>query len=248
MPLSGLRYLAVTDSTNTEAVRWAEEGAPDLSVVVADAQTAGRGRAGRRWYTPAGAGLAVSVVLRPAEEAASPLRLTGLGAVCIAQALRQSLGLAAQVKWPNDVLLEGRKVAGVLVETAWQGADWQYAVLGMGVNVRSGAALPDVRFPATDIESVLGRRVPRAELLYVILERLVGWRHGLAGPDFLQTWEMLLAYRGETITLEMAHPPHVTGTLLGLCEDGALRLRLSDGRERAFSSGEMVHLRPIPLA
>ncbi len=244
--LPAIRYLPVTTSTNTEAMQWAAQGAPDLAVVVADEQTAGRGRDGRRWHTPPGAALAISVVLRAGpNDAYAPSRLAGLGAISIALTLREAYGLPAQIKWPNDVLLSGCKVAGVLVETAWQGDAWQYAVVGMGVNVRPAALPRDVRFPATDIERVLGKGVARSKLLYEILKTLVAWRFRLGSPVFMQTWDGLLAYRGERITLMLAQSPNVTGTLVGLADDGALRLRLPDGRLQMFSLGEIIHLRLI---
>ncbi len=244
LELPAVRYLPVTASTNTEALQWAAQGAPDLAVVIADEQTAGRGRDGRRWHTPPGAALAVSVVLRAGpDDVYGPPRLAGLGAISIALALRDVYGLPAQIKWPNDVLLSGRKVAGVLVETVWQGDAWQYAVVGMGVNVRPAAVPADVRFPATDIERVLGKGVVRSELLYEILKSLVAWRSRLGSPAFMQTWEGLLAYRGETVTLMLAQAPNVTGTLVGLADDGVLRLRLPDGGLQMFSVGEIIHLR-----
>lgn len=242
--LPAIRYLPVIASTNTEAMQWAAQGAPDLAVVIADEQTAGRGRDGRRWHTPPGAALAISVVLRAGpEDVYAPSRLAGLGALSIALALREAYGLPAYIKWPNDVLLSGRKVAGVLVETAWQGDTWQYAVVGMGVNVRPAAVPPDARFPATDIERALGKGVLRSELLYEILKTLVAWRSRLVSPVFMQTWEALLAYRGEMVTLMLAQPPNVTGTLVGLADEGALRLRLPDGDLQMFSLGEIIHLR-----
>jgi len=258
LSLGALRYLPQAGSTNDEVVQWAEQGAPDLAVVVADEQTAGRGRAGRRWFTPPGAALAVSVLLRAEAFPRLPqgdalLRLSGLGAVSICLALRQAYGLPAQVKWPNDVLLDGRKAAGVLVELSWRGDGWQYAVVGMGVNVRPEAVPPrrEVRFPAVAVESVAGRPLRRTKLLYEILSRLVAWRARLHTSAFLHTWEENLAWLGQKVRVQQEDGATETqGILLGLAADGALRLQTSPGRVLRLHLGD-VRLRPegeIPTA
>ncbi|MGC8855748.1 MAG: biotin--[acetyl-CoA-carboxylase] ligase, partial [Anaerolineae bacterium] len=135
LPLGELRYYASIRSTNDEALAWATEGATDLSLVIADEQTAGRGRAGRKWYTPAGAALAFSLILRPSPAEQTHLsRIVGLAAVSLAFSLEQS-GLHPRIKWPNDILLQDRKVAGILVETIWTGEQADCVVIGIGVNV-----------------------------------------------------------------------------------------------------------------
>src|SRR5512138_3442617 len=113
LPLGDVRYFDSIGSTNNEALAWATSGAKDLSLVIADEQTAGRGRLDRKWFTPKGTALAFSLILRPAaEDQPFLMRIVGLAALAVADALR-TRGLAAQIKWPNDVLLEGRKVAGI---------------------------------------------------------------------------------------------------------------------------------------
>ncbi|MEN4100610.1 MAG: biotin--[acetyl-CoA-carboxylase] ligase, partial [Anaerolineaceae bacterium] len=115
LPVSELRYFDSIGSTNDEALRWAEQGAPDAALVVADTQTAGRGRMDRRWVTRPGVALAFSLALRPTPVEASALGLfSPLGALAVAAALRENYGLLAEVKWPNDVLLERRKCCGIL--------------------------------------------------------------------------------------------------------------------------------------
>ncbi len=251
LPLGALRYMPRVGSTNDELLQWAEQGAPDLAVVAADEQTAGRGRAGRRWFTPPGAALAVSVLLRAEAFPRRPqgdalLRLSGLGAVSVCLALRQAYGLPAQVKWPNDVLLDGRKAAGVLVELSWRGDGWQYAVIGMGVNVRPEAVPPPqkVRFPAVAVESVAGKPLRRTKLLYEILSRLVAWRARLHTSAFLRTWEENLAWLGEQVRVQPENgAAEIQGTLLGLAADGALRLQTPAEGALTLRLGE-VRLRP----
>lgn len=263
LPLGALRYFERIGSTNDEAAQWAGEEAADLSLVVADEQTAGRGRMRRRWFTPSGAALAFSLVLRPAELKwpqphlpYSPERLTALGALAVCDAVQELYGLPAQVKWPNDVLLEQRKAAGVLVEATWQGEDLLAAILGIGVNVTPGAVLPDgeLIFPATSVESVLKRPVNRLDLLHAILAKLLERRARLASPEFIHAWEERLAFRGEWVNILGAAgsgpPPEGGGgspreaQVLGLEMDGALRLRDRLGQVFTLQIGE-VHLRPV---
>lgn len=251
LPIGDIRYFASIDSTNTEALRWAEAGAPDLALVVANEQTQGRGRAGRRWFTPPNSALALSLVLRsPAPKLF--FRLTALGTLAICQALHQDLGLTCQVKWPNDVLLAGRKVAGVLVEAAWRGDYAEAIVIGMGLNLSPAAVPPDaaILFPATCVEAESGRPVDRLALLHSILESTLAWREQLDTPHFLQTWEEQLAWRGEWVQIlsngETEKPAQIyEGTLLGLDADGAIRLRQADGRIKIIHIGES-RLRKLP--
>ncbi len=245
LPLGGLRYFQTIGSTNDEALTWAAQGAPDLSLVAADEQTAGRGRSGRKWLTPPDAALAFSLILRPsAAERAHPARTTGLGALALTDSLR-TLRLDAQIKWPNDVLVNGRKVAGVLVESVWTGSSLDASVLGMGVNVLVASVPPaeEVLFPATSIETELGHPLPPAELFSDILARLIGWRARLGTQEFVQAWEDALAFRGGQVQVQRENEPPLLGKLLGLQSDGSLCLSGADGRRHTVEFGE-VHLRP----
>src|SRR5687768_9901808 len=129
-----LRFYEQADSTNDLALDWLRTGAAAGSVVVTDEQVKGRGRLGRTWYTPPGTALIVSVVLRPKVEYLG--QITMLGAVAIAQMIEHLGTIDIGIKWPNDVLLQGKKVSGVLSEAVWNGDKLQGAVLGMGINVR----------------------------------------------------------------------------------------------------------------
>lgn len=276
LPLGGLRYAPVTGSTNQDAAEWADgrahgraAGPPaaDLSLVVADEQTAGRGRQGRKWHTPPGAALAFSLVLRPAGlYAAAPGlsaldlptllgRLTALGGLAVCHALRADYDLPAALKWPNDVLIERRKVCGVLAEAHWNGAELSAVILGIGVNVTPAALPPaeELIYPAASVQEVLGRPVERLTLLRQILDRLLAWRARLAGPEFWQTWDDWLAFKGEWVWVVEGSAPHPLNPsprreegearLLGLDGDGALRLQAADGSEFTLRVGEL-HIRP----
>jgi len=245
LPLGGLRYFESIGSTNDEALAWATEGARDLSLVVADEQTAGRGRSGRKWLTPPGSALAFSLILRPTEaERTRPARTTGLGALALSDSLR-TLGLAAQIKWPNDVLISGKKVAGILVESVWTGDALDASILGMGVNVLAASIPPadQVLFPATSIETELGTPIERAELFSDILATLLGWRSKLGTDEFMRAWEDALAFRGQKVTVTRDQNSSLTGELLGLEPDGNLRIRNEKGQVHQVQFGE-IHLRP----
>jgi BirA family biotin operon repressor/biotin-[acetyl-CoA-carboxylase] ligase len=139
IPLGGLRYFEQTGSTNDIALAWAAAGSPDLALVYAEEQTAGRGRGTRRWFTPAGAALAFSLVLRPLAGAEQPISLfSTLGALAVCEALEKH-ALQPQIKWPNDVLLNRRKVCGILAESVWLGEQVESVVLGVGLNIKPEA-------------------------------------------------------------------------------------------------------------
>ena len=243
--LGGLRFFPSIGSSNDEALAWAVKGARDSALVVVDEQSSGRGRDGRRWYTPAGCGLAFSLVLRPnALERANFGRFSGLGALALLGALRRR-GLDAQIKWPNDVLIRRKKVAGILVEAVWTGAQVDSLVLGMGVNVSRAAVPPEalLNFPATSVEAEMGMEVGRVELLRDLLDELGRLRPRLASDDFLSAWQAALAFRGEKVLLWQGTLLPVQVELLGLEPDGSLRVLTASGELRSIHFGE-VHLRP----
>jgi BirA family biotin operon repressor/biotin-[acetyl-CoA-carboxylase] ligase len=244
LPISSIRFFQQIGSTNDEALQWASEGAPDLSLVIAEEQTKGRGRAGRKWSTPPGAALAFSLILRPAAtDAVSPSLLTGLGALALVDALN-SHGLSPQIKWPNDVLLGGKKAAGILVESAWTGEKMDYAVVGVGVNVKPESVPPpeEVSFPAACVEAELGQPVDRAILLRDILFSMAAWRGKMGKPAFIRAWEQHLAFKEKTVHVWAENRSPLIGRILGLESDGGLRLRTND-KTVAVQFGE-VHLRP----
>ena len=244
LPLGGLRFFDTIGSTNDEALAWAALGARDLSIVIADEQTSGRGRAGRKWHTPPGAALAMSLILRATPtERTMPARVTGLAALALVQACGKH-GLQAEIKWPNDILLRGRKTAGILVESTWAGNELDSSVIGIGVNVAKAAVPPadELSFPATSLEAELGQPLNRLEVLRDILVGIFGWRPRIGSPEFIQEWEQALAYRGETVTIGRENETPLTGKLLGLEPDGSLRLGV-DYKPVIIHFGE-IHLRP----
>jgi BirA family biotin operon repressor/biotin-[acetyl-CoA-carboxylase] ligase len=245
LPLGDVRYFDSIGSTNNEALAWATRGAKDLSLVIADEQTAGRGRLDRKWFTPKDTALAFSLILRPtAGEKPYLTRTVGLAALGIADALR-TRGLVSQIKWPNDVLLDGHKVAGILVETVWSGDAADCLVIGIGVNVRK-EAVPSaevLHFPATSLEAALGPTVEREKLLRDILAGIIALRPHLGTNSFLASWENALAFRGEQVQVQGHDGTPLTGKLLGLEADGSLKLSEEDGKSITVRFGD-VRLRP----
>jgi len=253
LPLGEMRFLNKTGSTNADALEWAEAGAPDFSLVAADRQTAGRGRLDRRWVTNPGSALAFSLVIRPTPDERSHLALfspwAGLG-VCRAL---EALDLHPEIKWPNDVLLQRRKVAGILLESRWQGQELTSMVVGVGINVAPSSVPPpqELLFPADCVENALGHPVDRGSLLREVLSALLHSRPGLGSPAFLEEWEKRLAFRNAWVTIGSAAGAQTgsarPGKLLGLDPDGSLRLLDPQGHHFSVQAGE-VSLRPVDPA
>jgi BirA family transcriptional regulator, biotin operon repressor / biotin---[acetyl-CoA-carboxylase] ligase len=245
IPIGQLRYFDSIGSTNDEALTWASQGATDLSMVIADEQTAGRGRSRRKWITPPGAALALSLILRPSDaELSHPSRVIGLGALALTDLLL-SKGLTPKIKWPNDILIHSRKVAGMLVESVWSGDVLLASVLGMGVNVLKASAPPEdaLNFPATSIEAELGSHLDRLECLMEILSALIKWRKKLGTDEFILAWGHALAFQGEQVQIIADQREPLYGELIGLEPDGQLIIRTAGGHLQKIAFGEM-HLRP----
>ena len=261
LPIGVIKYFDRLDSTSNVASTWAAQGAPDLALVVAEEQTAGRGRQGRRWVTVPKASLAFSLVIYPTDKSPDILpRLTALGTLAVRDALEKYYGILAQIKWPNDVLVQQRKLAGILAEARWTGDHIDAFILGIGINIAAasvGTALgneDNLCFPATCVESILGHPVDRLELLHHVIAELLFWRPRLASPEFLKAWDSHLAFRGEHVqvvteqNVERKVSPEspggqtlvvAKGTLLGLAPDGSLKLRIQSGEVIAVRAGEV---------
>ena len=242
--IGDLRYFDSIGSTNDEALAWATENARDLSIVIADEQTQGRGRLNRKWFTPKESALAFSLILCPS----APTHLSrtvGLAALSIAESCR-TLGLAPRIKWPNDILLNGKKAAGILIETVWSGEDVDSVVVGMGINVHSTSVPPQefLQFPATSFENELGKEPPaREEILYNILNSFIHWRARLESDELIKAWAEILAFRGEQVQIQDGTDTPIIGELLGIESDGSLRLRDAHDKSIIVRFGD-VSLRP----
>lgn len=239
-----MRYFATVGSTNDLATRWTEAGAPDLSLVAADEQISGRGRLGRRWFTPPGAALAFSLILRPSgRDTFSPYLYTALGALATCDALLPMIPV--QIKWPNDVIatrdIGPGKLAGVLAEAHWQGEELTAIILGIGINVAPSSIPPEeqLHYPATSVEAVVEAKVDRWGLLHAVLERLIFWRARLGTQEFLAAWGSRLAFRGEWVRVSFTDQPPMEGQLVSLTAEGTLQLRDHQGELRELTGGEL---------
>ena len=246
LPLGDIKYFESIGSTNDEALAWAANDAKDLSLVIADEQTAGRGRLDRKWFTPPATALAFSLIVRPsADEKPHLSRTVGWAALAVADSLR-TRQLTPQIKWPNDVLLLGRKVCGILVESVWSGDEVDCVVIGIGINVLQGAVPPvndERQFPATSLEDELGYPPERAEILFHVLSNMLSLRPQLGSEEFLNRWNESLAFLGQEVHVDVGNETSVTGLILGLESDGSLRLRDGHDKTRAVRFGD-VQLRP----
>lgn len=225
-------------STNDLAATLAERGAPEGSVVAANAQSAGRGRHGRSWVSPPGVGLYVSTVLRPPPHAV-PLVTVAAG-VAVADAIQAATGLVAQLKWPNDVYAGDRKVAGVLAEASTSGTI-DYVVLGFGINVMRGAYPPDIAARATSIEGELGRGVDRgvllAECLCCLAGRYAELQRGRTDA-VVAAWRARAALTlGRIVRWDAAGAP-LEGVAENIDDTGALLVRTRTGLTRV-TAGEV---------
>lgn len=242
------RFFATLDSTNLEARRLALAGAPEGTTVVADYQTRGRGRRGRTWIAPPGSSLCVSVVLRPARPPGEVGRLTLLVAVAARRAIRAITGLSPEIKWPNDLLLGGRKCCGILLELAAQQDALEFVVAGVGINVNQTAADfgPELAATATSLRQELGRPVPRADLLAALLRSLdhvyEAWLAGADGP-LLEEWRGACAHLGRPVRVLSAEGS-LSGVALDVGDDGALLVLPEGGAAPVRVLAGDVSLRP----
>ena len=239
--LGGWQYHPVAGSTNDLALAWAENDAYDGSLVLADSQTAGRGRHDRHWITRPGVALAMSLILRPLEaETPHFARFTALAALGLVQAL-SDLGLDATVKWPNDILIRDKKVAGVLVEADWQSGAVKAVVIGLGVNVLPESVPPDevLRYPATSVADELGRPVNRWALLAGIIQAMQTYRVDLTQDVFLQSWNHHLAFREQWVSLSTSDGTVQTRKVLEVAQDGCLVVEDQDGTITRHAAGEI---------
>ena len=241
-----LVFQETTDSTNRQAKRLARKGAPEGSVFVADSQTDGRGRMGRTWMSLPAANLYFSIILRPP---VPPIRLSQiplLAASAIHQALQSAVdGISATIKWPNDILIEGKKVCGVLCEMETEPDMTHFVVVGIGINVNLQRIPEEIRGFATSLLLASGREHSRAAILSTILNRFEPlYEEWLDAEDlcgFLPYLEQYAWLKKREVTVEH-HSGALSGRVRGLSSTGELLLLADDGKVHTLSSGE-AHIR-----
>jgi BirA family biotin operon repressor/biotin-[acetyl-CoA-carboxylase] ligase len=227
-----IHFSPVTQSTNSDALAAAREGASHGSVYLADEQTAGRGRDGHAWHSAAGDGLYVSVLLRLALPAARVQLLPLAAGLAAAQAIRTVSGLTVDLRWPNDLLLGSSKVGGILVEARNDSKTLPHAVVGIGINAHQRSFPPDLATPATSLDLAAGRRISRQPLLVALLRSLEQEVRALAE----ETAASVVAARVEASStwirgcrVEVHGPQACTGVTAGLDEHGFLRVETAAG-------------------
>ncbi len=231
----------VCDSTNTLAFSEGLAGAPHGLTVVADAQTRGRGRRGRDWHSPAGAGLYASVLLRPElqPQAAPPLAFAA--AVAVAEALEETLDLSPRLKWPNDVQLGGRKVCGILLEMSAEPERVAFVVCGIGLNVNAQTLPRELEHRATSLRLEVGRPVARPLVLAPLLAALERWVDRYVDEGFAPLREAWLARAAHLNQEVRVDTPNTTirGVAETLDADGALVLKLPSGESKRILVGDV---------
>jgi len=235
------RHAARVGSTNDEAAAWARAGAPAGAVVVADEQTRGRGRLGRRWHSPPGASLYLSAVLRPplAPHRVPPLTLAA--GVAVAEAL-VAFDVVPALKWPNDVLLDGKKVAGILTEMSADLDRVHHVVVGIGVNLNVDAFPEELTAIATSLQIARGAPVSRAEFAAALCARLEHWVDQFVADGavaVVAAWKQHARFFGKRVSVT-AGRDRMDGIAEDLDDDGALKLRLDDGRVQRIVAGELA--------
>ncbi len=240
-------------STNDAAKEGGLRGDPEGTVYTADIQTNGRGRMGRSWHCGGQDGIALSILLRPQVPPTRIMPLSLLSGLCACKALESATGLPCQVKWPNDVVVRGRKVAGVLIEMSTVGEAVQFLVVGTGINVNHADFPEEIRGVATSVRLETGRTFSRkaiaCELLKIFEEEYLRWAResaetSEASPGKARTLSCIAEYKSRCVNLGETVVIHslgqvFSGTAKDITPDGELTVVLPDGQERVLASGEI---------
>lgn len=229
------------DSTNNYAKKLASEGASHGTVIAADKQSAGRGRLGRSFFSPSGTGLYMSVIIRPEISIEAAQLITSCAACAAAEALEGLCGRQVDVKWVNDLYMNGKKICGILTEASLslETSSLDYAVIGIGMNVLSvrGIFSSELSEIAASVEDEAGVKISRNKLCAEILGRLDERLEGIENREFLEDYRRREILTGNVITAS-AEGERITGRAVGIDDSASLIVELEDGSRRALSSGE----------
>ncbi len=239
-----IRVFEETNSTNDVADKLARDGVREGVVVFAESQTRGRGRLGRKWLSPPRKGLWFSALLRPDLRPQAATQLTVAAAVAVTQAIRQQADLAPEIKWPNDILIRGRKVGGVLTELNAELDHIKYLILGIGVdvNLSAGDLPPDLRKTATSLKIEAGHAFRRADLAAAILRELDRDYARICEHQFAAVadeWERQCSTLGHRVKIQIGDRT-VQGRAESLDADGALLVRTEHGRLEPIIGGDVT--------
>ena len=230
-------------STNTELAQRASEGAAEGLAIVADEQTAGRGRLQRAWSSPKGAGLYFSILLRPTiPQNCWPL-ITFMAALAVGDALREAAGVQTDIKWPNDLLSGERKICGILAE-AIDTPLGRAVILGIGINLTENAFPPELANVATSVSEAAGYAPDREQILAALLDALSRWYPRLAEPaQIVDAWSNRSTYAIGKLVQVSNGDDVWQGTTSGVEPDGALRLRTAGGEIKLVRAGDVYRIR-----
>ena len=240
-------YYDAVESTNLIAIELAQRGTPEGTVVLADQQLRGRGRGNRSWHSPAGVGIYCSIVLRPKTAPARAQLIPLMAGVSIVKAIALRTGLSPRVKWPNDILVNDKKVAGILLGSVMSGAQIGYSVIGFGINVNNGSAdLPaNIRVNASSLLMELKRPVDRSKLVVEIFSELETlyqrFQHG-DFPVILEQWRHYSSTLGQRVRIWQKDRA-TQGIAVDLTEDGGLLVEVEGANQMVIHAGDIEHLR-----
>jgi BirA family biotin operon repressor/biotin-[acetyl-CoA-carboxylase] ligase len=229
-------------STNDLAKELGSKDAAEGSLVVAESQTKGRGRLGREWDSPPAAGLYVSLLLRPLLPPTEMPQITLTAAVAVVRALRRSAGLTPGIKWPNDLLVDGKKLGGILTEMETESDRIRHLVVGLGLNINNREFPPPLNLTATSLVLATGSSISRREILQAWLEEFEALYDLFLNRDFeaiLDEWRSYNVTLGQTVTVRQG-PKEISGLALDVAGDGALLLRQETGEVIRVTSGEIA--------
>lgn len=236
----------VTESTNDDLWELGQKGADEGTVVIAEMQRAGKGRQGRQWVSPANRNLYMSVLLRPPFPPAEAGMVTLMAGVVLCEALEEVFPLQPKIKWPNDLLLEGSKAAGILAEMQAEQESIRFLVLGIGVNLNMDREMfpEDLRYPATSVQLVLGRPVERVPFVRRLLEHLDrGYERLLVdgGSSVLKDWSRYCAHPDEWLEVGTAKGS-LKGRFRGLDKEGSMILESAPGQTERIRAGDVLRV------
>lgn len=234
-----IEYHDLLASTNDTAKEQASLGAVNGKVIIADTQSLGRGRMGRSFYSPAGTGIYMSVILRPEKKLADTAGVTAFCAVCVCDAIDSLYGVSSQIKWVNDVMLDGKKVCGILAEgkISSDGSGFDHIILGIGVNVSPSLFPEELADIAAPIEKFSDERPPRARLISAILKNLSPLLSGELPDGFMDAYRVRSLFLGKEVHTLSA--PTLCGVAESIDGDGALLIRTPDGELHRIVAGEV---------
>ena len=235
-------YFDATDSTNIQARRLAEAHAPHGTLVVSDRQDGGKGRRGRSWASPSGVGIWMSLILRPEIAPSSASMLTLAAALAVREGIQEETGLSPLIKWPNDLVLNGKKICGILTEMSTELMEIQYVITGIGINVNQREFPPEIRDTATSLSLEAGRSFRRSSLIAAILKAFEkDYTAFLKTGDLsllLEEYNACLVNRGKEVCI-LDPLGEYRAVAEGIDESGSLLVTLPDGTRREIISGEV---------